>query len=191
MINILLATGAKKISETFEQLISEILSDAAVISVIVGSRARLRMKEIDPDLVIINTPMADEQGIEFAVHAADSGMHAVILITNPETYGRVGSHLEEHGIIAMKRPIEKKVFSCALKDAVILNNRIRALKRENEKLQESIEESKLVSRAKGMLMSHLNMTEAQAHRYIEKQAMDLRISKKTVSQNILKTYYNK
>lgn len=191
MINILLATGAKKVSETFERMISEILSDAAVVSVIEGGRARLRMKEIDPDLVIINTPMADEQGIEFAVHAADSGMHAVILITNPETYSRVASRLEEHGIIAMKRPIEKKVFSCALKDAVILNNRIRALKRENEKLQESIEESKLVSRAKGMLMSHLNMTEAQAHRYIEKQAMDLRIAKKTVSQNILKTYYNK
>lgn len=191
MINILLATGAQKVSETFEKLISEILSDAVVLSVTEGSRARLRMKESDPDLVIINTPMADEQGIEFAVHAADSGMYAVILITNPETYGRVASHLEEHGIIAMKRPIEKKMFSCAVRDAVILNNRIRALKKENAKLQESIEESKLVSRAKGMLMSHLNMTEAQAHRYIEKQAMDLRIAKKTVSQNILKTYYNK
>ena len=78
MINILLATGAQKVSDTFEKLISEILSDAAVISVAEGSRARLRMKESDPDLVIINTPMADEQGIEFAVHAADSGMHAVI-----------------------------------------------------------------------------------------------------------------
>ena len=191
MINILLATGAQKVSDTFEKLISEILSDAAVISVAEGSRARLRMKESDPDLVIINTPMADEQGIEFAVHAADSGMHAVILITNPETHGRISSHLEAHGIIAMKRPIEKKVFSCALRDAVVLNNRIRALKEENGKLKESIEESKLVNRAKGMLMSHLNMTEAQAHRYIEKQAMDLRIPKKTVSQNILKTYYNK
>ena len=190
MINILLATGAQKVSDTFERLISEILSDAAVISVVEGSRARLRMKESDPDLVIINTPMADEQGIEFAVHAADSGMHAVILITNPETYGRISSHLEEHGIIAMKRPIEKKVFSCALRDAVVLNNRIRALKEENGKLKESIEESKLVNRAKGMLMSHLNMTEAQAHRYIEKQAMDLRQTRSEVSQFIIRTYEN-
>ncbi len=191
MNNILLATGSKKVSEAFEKLISEILTEAAVISVTEGNRARLRMRESDPDLVIVNTPMADEQGIEFAVHAADSEMHAVILITNPDTYSRVGSRLEEHGIIAMKRPIEKKTFSCAVRDAVVLNNRIRMLRIKNEELKESIEESKLVNRAKGMLMSHLKMTEAQAHRYIEKQAMDLRISKKTVSQNILKTYYNK
>ncbi len=191
MNNILLATGSQKSADIFKNLLSEVIGEVSIISVMEGGRARLRLKEADIDLVIINTPMKDEQGIEFALHAADGAMNAVILVTNPNAYEKVCSHMEEHGIILMKRPIEKKRFAYAVRDCIILNQRIRLLKRQNEDLKSSIEEAKLVSRAKGTLMSNLKMTEAQAHRYIEKQAMDLRISKKTVSQNILRTYYNK
>ena len=65
------------------------------------------------------------------------------------------------------------------------------LRQESLKLRESLDEIRLVNRAKAMLISNLNMTEAQAHRYIEKQAMDLRQNRKVIAQNILKTYYNK
>ena len=47
---------------------------------------------------------------------------------------------------------------------------------------------KVVARAKCALMQSLKMTEAEAHRYIEKQAMDLRLSKREVAENILKIY---
>ena len=187
MNNILLAAGSQKSQDLFRAMLSEILGDAHIISVSEGDSARLRLKENEIDLVVVNTPMADEQGVGFAVFAADP----VVLVTNQETYARAAQKLEEHGIIAMKRPVEKKIFSCAVRDAVAVGNLVAALRKENRELKESIEESKLVSRAKGMLMSQLRMTEAQAHRYIEKQAMDLRVSKKTVSQSILKTYYNR
>ena len=51
-----------------------------------------------------------------------------------------------------------------------------------------VREVRLVARAKCILMQYLNMTEAQAHRYIEKQAMDMRLSRLNVAENILKTY---
>ncbi len=191
MNNILLAAGSQKSQDLFRAMLSEILGDAHIISVSEGDSARLRLKENEIDLVVVNTPMADEQGVGFAVFAADSERNPVVLVTNQETYARAAQKLEEHGIIAMKRPVEKKIFSCAVRDAVAVGNLVAALRKENRELKESIEESKLVSRAKGMLMSQLRMTEAQAHRYIEKQAMDLRVSKKTVSQSILKTYYNR
>ena len=44
------------------------------------------------------------------------------------------------------------------------------------------------NRAKWHLIECLSMTETEAHRYIEKQAMDLRISKREVAENIIKTY---
>ena len=45
-----------------------------------------------------------------------------------------------------------------------------------------------MNRAKWLLIECLNMTEAEAHRYIEKQAMDLRISRREAAENIIKTY---
>ena len=55
-------------------------------------------------------------------------------------------------------------------------------------VEEKIDEIRLVNRAKWLLIECLSMTEADAHRYIEKQAMDLRLSKREVAENIIKTY---
>ena len=49
---------------------------------------------------------------------------------------------------------------------------------------------KIVNRAKSMLMQYLNLTEEQAHRHIQKQAMDLRKTQRAVAEDILKTYQN-
>ena len=66
--------------------------------------------------------------------------------------------------------------------------RILGLKNENVRLQKKIEEIRLVDRAKCALIEYLGMTEAQAHRHIEKQAMDLRMTRREVAQGILQTY---
>ena len=58
----------------------------------------------------------------------------------------------------------------------------------NQKLRTKMEEVRIVARAKCILVEYLRMSEQQAHRYIEKQAMDMRTSKKDVAENILKTY---
>ena len=71
---------------------------------------------------------------------------------------------------------------------VTARRRLLGLRKENVKLQTKIEEIRLVDRAKCALIQYLNMTEQQAHRYIEKQAMDMRMTRKEVAQGILKTY---
>lgn len=53
---------------------------------------------------------------------------------------------------------------------------------------EITEEMSLIDRAKLALMLYLNMSEPMAHRYIEKRAMDMRLTKKEIAKNILKTY---
>lgn len=62
------------------------------------------------------------------------------------------------------------------------------LKFQNQKLQNKLEEIRLIDRAKCVLIQYLNMTEQQAHRYIEKQSMDLRQSRVVTAESILKTY---
>ena len=53
-----------------------------------------------------------------------------------------------------------------------------------------VEDMKIINRAKFLLISCLNMTEVQAHRYLEKQAMDQRESKLEVAKQVIRTYEN-
>ena len=69
-----------------------------------------------------------------------------------------------------------------------LRERLRKLEAKQQSVEERMEEIRLVNRAKWLLIQCLNMTEAQAHRYIEKQSMDTRVSKREVAQDIIKTY---
>ena len=59
---------------------------------------------------------------------------------------------------------------------------------ENSRLKETIGDLKLIDRAKCALIQYLNMTEADAHRFIEKSAMNRRVSRREIALEILKTY---
>ena len=54
--------------------------------------------------------------------------------------------------------------------------------------EEKMEEIRIINRAKWLLIEQLKMTENEAHRYIEKQAMDRCVTRRTVAENILSTY---
>ena len=62
------------------------------------------------------------------------------------------------------------------------------LLQENRKLCRKIEDMGIVDRAKCVLIQVLKMTEPQAHRYIEKQAMNMRVTRRQVAEELLKTY---
>lgn len=189
---ILLCSGSEKNIDSLTLLIKS-FSDVEVITAVSAGEARKAIAEgTDDDLsVVINTPLSDEQGVEMAVQAADKLSVPVLIITGEETVRRSGSVLLEHGITVLSRPVDKKTFICSVEVLMTVGVIMSRLRAETYSLKDSLDEVKLVNRAKAMLISNLNMTEAQAHRYVEKQAMDLRQSKKTIAQNILKTYYNK
>ena len=68
------------------------------------------------------------------------------------------------------------------------NHRLLRARQENARLQEKIAQVRLVSRAKCCLVEHEHMTEAEAHRYIEKQAMDTRRDRTEIAQEVLENY---
>jgi response regulator NasT len=55
-------------------------------------------------------------------------------------------------------------------------------------VEEKMAEIRLVNRAKWVLISELKMEEPQAHRYIEKQAMDRCVPRRTIAEEIIKLY---
>jgi len=69
-----------------------------------------------------------------------------------------------------------------------MNTRISRYATEHDRLQQKIDGEKEINRAKLLLMSRLQMSEAEAHRYIEKTAMDTSVKLREVAYNIIKTY---
>lgn len=153
-----------------------------------GCEARRTLMEMPFDIVIINTPLSDEFGHDLALTITEKYSSGVMLIIKSEMADEISSKVEDYGVFVIPRPISKNFFYQALKFVSASRTKILGLENENIKLQNKIEEIRLVNRAKCVLIQYLNMTEPQAHRYIEKQAMDMRSTRKEVAKDILKTY---
>ena len=115
---------------------------------------------------------------------------AVVLLMNEELFEKCSDDVEKHGIFALKKQDFEKNLIEILNFSKIVSNKFLTLQKENLRLKQHLKEVKLVNRAKLVLIEYLSMSEATAHRYIEKQAMDMRISKTQVAEQILKTYEN-
>jgi len=153
-----------------------------------GGEARSMLNQKDFDLVVINAPLRDESGEELSLMVTDISMAGVILIVKSEIADDVSAKVENYGVFVLAKPLNRIMFFQALKLMAAARRRLLGLRHENVQLQKKIEDIRLVDRAKCVLIQYLKLTEPQAHRYIEKQAMDRRVSKREVAEGILNTY---
>jgi len=170
---------------------SEALSAVSVNQITVlnsAGEARRHLSERDFDLVIVDAPLSDESGENFSRNIASKNLSQVILAVKDECFIEIAADCEEDGVLAISKPVNKEVFLLSLSLARAANNRIKRIQAENAKLKQKIEDIRLIDRAKLLLISYLNLSEQEAHRFIEKQAMDLRSSKRAIAEGILKTY---
>lgn len=142
------------------------------------------------DLILINAPLENETGLDLAVYAAKSTRSSVVVIVHEQHADQVFDELTKYGVLVIARPVNKHLFHHYLLFTECFKNRILGMKQENDKLKHMVEEEKIINRAKLLLIQCLSMTESQAHHYLEKQAMDMRISKIQVAKQVIKTYEN-
>ena len=91
-------------------------------------------------------------------------------------------------MLVIEKPVNRQMFFKSIRMAGVQQSRMTGLQRENKKLRDKIEEIRTVDRAKCLLIQFEAMTETQAHRYIEKQAMDLRVPRRRIAEDILHQY---
>ena len=178
-------------SEKSQALLQALLSGTAFSQCVMasnGAEARRMQTQGDYALTIINTPLTDEPGIDLAVKTAQSTLSGVILLVKAEMADVVSQKVEESGVLVVAKPVSRQLFDQALRLSMTARNRMLMLQNQNEKLQKKIEEMRMVDRAKCALIQYLRMTEQQAHRHIEKQAMDTRQTKMQVARDIVNTY---
>ncbi len=141
-----------------------------------------------PDLCVINAPLPDASGEALAGKVAREGQSEVLLLIKAELTETTEGRLRGLGIFILAKPIHRPLFQGAIRLAQAAKDRRDALLRENRRLRQKIEDIRIVDRAKYLLISYLSMTEPEAHRYLEKQAMDMRITKRAAAEEIIKTY---
>jgi response regulator NasT len=183
----LIVSYSEKSLAFFTDMLRSISCDKIVTTATCGD-ARRMLLERDFDLCIINAPLSDETGENLSRHISSKGISQVILVVHVGYYDEVSNAVEDYGVITVSKPLNKNLFWSALKLAKAAQNKLKVIKAENNKLTQKIEDIRIIDRAKCILISYLNMSEPEAHKYIEKQAMDMRITKRAVAEGILKTY---
>ncbi len=153
-----------------------------------GAAARRRLIHDEYSLVIIDTPLKDEFGSELAIKITESGLSEVIVITKSENADMIGAKLEEYGVFIIPKPFSKSIFYQGIKFVFTSLRRVNALKTQQNKLMKKVEDIRVVNRAKCILMQYENMTENDAHKYLEKEAMNTRVSKRELAEKIINYY---
>lgn len=187
MDSVLIVSGTEK----GKNYLSEFLKAQEFSKIITagsGGEARRLLNENEFDLVVINAPLKDEYGEGLALTVAETSMAGVIIIVKSELADDISVKVEDLGVLVLSKPLNRILFFQSLKLIAASRRRLLGLRAEYAKLQKKIEDIRLVDRAKCALIQYLNITEPQAHRYIEKQAMDRRITKREVAESILSIY---
>ena len=168
-------------------------------TIVASGGARRRMGDIDFEVVIINTPLPDEFGHELSTYAVEKSNAGVILLAKAGTADQISDKLQQHGVLVLAKPFTgDDPFVVIYGDDVIWGEdpvcaqltaaccrRLDYLRQENDKLRDKIAQIRLVDRAKCYLIEHKGMSEAEAHRMIEKTAMDTRRDRAEVAAEIL------
>lgn len=187
MENILIVSSSNKSKELLINIVKE--SGSYKIEAVEDSSQCMEIiKDIDFDLIIINSPLRDDHGEKLSIFINKNTSTSTILIVKNNSSQVNISRLESIGIYIMEKPLNKLLLISVINSYIIHRRRFNNIIVENKELKDKINDIKLIDRAKLTLIQYLKMSENEAHKYIEKQAMDLRITKVEVAKNILKIY---
>lgn len=128
-----------------------------------------------PDGVVISG------GASAAVDAAERSSAAILLLTDDAA-------LPRRCIRAGVMTAHPDELAAVLPSLLATAERLRTLRDKTSSLQQRLDDSRIVARAKLLLISRLGMSEGDAHRYIEKTAMDSCLPRRDVAEGIIRTY---
>jgi response regulator NasT len=183
----LIVSGSEQAMETIAQFLHS-YGYTDLTSTASGSEARRLSNQIEYALVIINTPLTDEFGHELSIMLAENSSSGIILLCKADIADDVSDKVGDYGVCVVSRPMNKSILHQSIRLVEATRSRMMSLKRENSKLMVRIDEMRIISRAKLALVQFMGLSEPEAHRYIEKQAMDTRSTRREVAESILAEY---
>ena len=138
-----------------------------------------------PDLVVLDVKMPRLDGISAAQRIAEQRIAPVVILTAFGQRELVERARDAGAMAYVVKPFTKDDLVPAIEMAVSRHAEIQALEGEVAGLTERLETRKAVERAKGVLQHQLGLSEPEAFRWIQKTAMDLRLSMREVADGVV------
>lgn len=172
----------------FNQALSELMNDGrkydSELETSVNA-AKRRLLDKSYDIIIINVPLPDDDGISLAIDRSAGMASAVLLLVKGEYYTDVFDRVCPYGVFTLPKPSPRQMVSQAFDWLESTRERLRKLEKRSVSLEDKMQEIRLVNRAKWLLITQKGMTEEQAHKAIEKLAMDSCITKSAAATQII------
>jgi response regulator NasT len=150
-----------------------------------GEQAVKLAEELRPDLVIMDIKMPIMDGLAAAERIAGARLAAVVILTAFSQRDLVERARAAGAMAYLVKPFQKSDLVPAVEIALSRFAELQALESEVASLADRLETRKLVERAKGTLMAAFGMTEPEAFRWIQRAAMDNRMTMKDVADKII------
>jgi AmiR/NasT family two-component response regulator len=150
-----------------------------------GARAVELAQELRPDLVILDVKMPVLDGIAAAERIAGARIAPVVILTAFAQRDLVERARDAGAMAYLVKPFSKSDLVPAIEMAVSRFAELTMLEREVADLHERLETRKAVDRAKSVLQQQLALSEPEAFRWIQKTAMDLRLSMRQVAEGVV------
>lgn len=184
---LLVSTGEKFIKEVGALLQTDLFQTVSSRS---ASDARLKLLENSYDFVIVNAPLNDESGSRLCVDATQDNGTIVALFAANDISDEIYEKVSDYGVFVIQKPASKASILQSLSLMISARERLRTVEKKADKAESRLDAIRIVNKAKWMLIEHEGLSEAEAHRYVEKSAMDAGITKKLAAQLIIDNYLN-
>jgi response regulator NasT len=150
-----------------------------------GEQAIALAESLAPDLVILDVKMPRLDGIAAAQRIAEQRLAPVVMLTAFSQRELVERARDAGAMAYLVKPFSRTDLVPAIEMAVSRFAELTALEHEVADLSERLATRKAVDRAKGVLQKDLGLSEGDAFRWIQKTAMDLRLSMREVADGVV------
>jgi len=170
------------LKETLDELGYDVVGEAGD-----GERAVALAEELRPDLVILDVKMPVLDGISAAERIAAQRIAPVVILTAFSQRDLVERARDAGAMAYLVKPFSSSDLLPAIEMALSRYAEMAALEAEVADLTDRLDARKAIERAKGLLQARLAISEPEAFRWIQRAAMDQRISMRAVAEAVITT----
>lgn len=150
-----------------------------------GDDAEQKIRDLKPDVAILDIKMPGKTGIEVAKALTDELICAVVVLSAFSQRGLVDEAIEAGVLAYLIKPFQRNEIAVQIEVAQARYRQMKELASEVENLNQRLSDRVILDRAKGVLIDEHGMGEAEAMRFVQKRAMDDRRPVRDVASDVL------
>lgn len=184
MIKVGIVSKSDKMTSAIKEQLSGFENmDVQVICDVLWLRKQLLNK--DYDLIFINYPLPSEKDYHLAYDIQSHSQAGIVVFLPASIYPQKAIQMSRSGIMPVAKPISISQMKLIVEMSIATYYRLHHINEKTQQLNTRITDLRYNYRAKCLLIEKKGLSEKEAHIYIEKQAMNQRMTKREIALNII------